>query len=146
LQCHSISNPLIWPWKIVKILPALNYVVLDWTDDVFAPQFFTFSPLFFTFSPHSPLFSPLILFSMRILYSEATQPIRQHQSCVVLLQSRDWHRGKTNGEKRGGCGEKVKNSGQKVKKRWQIKINSCWTNKHQLTIKGNTGITGEAIV
>jgi hypothetical protein len=45
-----------------------------------------------------------------------TQPIRQHQSCVVSLQSRDWHREKKNGEKRGwGGGKKVKNSGQKVK-------------------------------
>jgi hypothetical protein len=52
---------------------------------------------------------------MSILYSETTKPITQHQSCVVLLQSRDWCRGKKNGKKRGGCGEKVKNSGEKVK-------------------------------
>ncbi len=53
---------------------------------------------------------------MSILYSEATQPIRQHHSWVGLLQHRDWCRGGKNVEKRGGSGEKVKNSEEKVTK------------------------------
>jgi hypothetical protein len=66
-------------------------------------HFFTTHP---SFLPHPPLCSPLIFIPICILYFEATQPIKQHQSCVVLLQSRDWHRGKKSGEKSWGVVKK----------------------------------------
>jgi hypothetical protein len=68
----------------------------------FFSLFFTFLPHPPLFLPHPPLFSPLIFPPSCILYFEATQPIRQHQSCAVLLQGVEIGAGKKKWKKRGG--------------------------------------------
>jgi hypothetical protein len=74
---------MLYRLLLMKLMLFFFATIFHFFATVF--HFFATPPSFFA----NPPFFAIDFFRMHILYSEATQPIRQHQSCVVLLQSRD---------------------------------------------------------